>query len=281
MDMNNLGVSILIFLLIVGISGLNKCAQYRCENLNKGITDVNKFKCSTRQITQNQVVFKMERCPSNFQCVDPFGNEDGQCQSVFTQHNLYPGEVCQRNQQCISSSCVQNKTAGTSICKGLNETSACQYDSECDIGLACVAQQCKKWVSVVGYPCGLAPSQAKCASWLTCANGKCQNPGAIAVGHHSDSQLACVTMFNYRGEGETNYTCTYGPMLVGKGGDKPLQCSNPRDKCNYSIKYGGKEITLANTDCECGKNPKGYAYCPLGKGNMVDGIKTVRNNFNN
>lgn len=55
-----------------------------------------------------------------------------------TRSNLFPGEACGKNSECVSSVCTDGK------CTGLTEGQSCDSTDKCGTGLYCKSSTCTK-----------------------------------------------------------------------------------------------------------------------------------------
>jgi len=190
----------------------------------------------------------------------------------ITGANRYPGEDCDGNNTCISTSPTTGTCSKSGKCLGDNSTNTCTSTQSCIAGyycgsdLKCAAQKGS------GVACAVS---SECQNSLVCWDKTCQKSWYTAavntdVSTHTDFQPFSYLCASGQTLGSTSGVC----VSFSNAGtpDKTtllVACTPGKDKCTYNT--GVTATPTIQEECTCGFNPTGVAYCP--KGHDVDSDK--------
>ena len=203
--------------------------------------------------TSHQVL-KIKECSSSEKCqidrtsstqlYDFSASSYGCVSSDWLPGLKYPGEICRQSSECGSGQCSSNGK-----CAGLSQGQPCSVHGDCDVGLVClggVSRFCTAQVSERGH----CESDEECVNSCLCYNRQCTKYLTVPTGStigYSSSSLLCTTGYASRG------VCSEAPKN-SKAADDP--CYSYRD-CKTVFPDGKTDLT----NCLCGLNDKGFAYC--------------------
>lgn len=226
-----------------------------------------KYQCNSAQLTPNQCsayvpdsdTFNLQLCQAkeicnvtnaaalvNTTCTEP---------SVSASVN-WPGEPCRVGTDCLSGNCTKLKCVGVAL------QGNCLGNSDCNPGLYC---------STANSVCvaQLSTGSSGCLNDFECENGAgCDLTGSTGkcVAYHSipaGGAVAECTGTNLLCE---NYLCAYSSQgftcmaKVASSSSLPVMCTtdfNCTSTVDASLGFS------VNSDCSCGINPTGAAYCGL------------------
>lgn len=156
------------------------------------------------------------------------------CTATTVIDKKFPGEVCERAEDCLSLRCTHR------VCEGLPQSAVCSDFADCAPGLICWNGLCTPQVALDG-PCT--------ASWQCANNALC-------------AQSRCVRFFSQPlGQTviDTPQVCESGYETQGKCAVSPSNEKKPDEQC-----YQGTDCRLSNGEsgeCWCGFNTAEMAFC--------------------
>jgi hypothetical protein len=229
------------------------CPTYTCGK-DKDTTVCNIMTESSNGIPNFEI---KKICDAGNKCDLSFEtNKEDTC--VAVGGNLYPGERCTSNSQCMSGKCDTCRNT----CNGNFANEPCASNDECDVGLYCdLSSKCKPWKEI-SEECG---DGVECASYLVCNNKKCVLPGSLQIGDSASNPFACNTL--YIGEVGMKSVCTNGPTRMSEE-----SCPGT---CYYKLVLPSQTPTTISEPCKCGMDDSGDSYCPLGIGDYKEKISIV------
>ena len=245
--------TILLVTLLLGslYAEPEKCQRYRCAALSdpKG--------CSKTEKIDDVIVHTLNPCKNQDEFCDfvhPFGETD-QCVLYGSRPELYPGEFCKDDQECISGTCQAKKKGQPKVCIGNEREEYCDNDGDCNPGLYCHSHLCKPVVPL-GSKCD---DEHKCSATGVCDLNECVLIGSKSPGDASDVPAACSTFFIFKGE------CAKGPKLKADGVAQKAMCPKTGE-CVYKLEAeSGIKITQP---CKCGMVDDTAPYCMPGNGDI-------------
>ena len=255
-----------------------KCPKYSCNSsLPICLLGINPFTENGNDIT---ISLNSEICSINENCVlsnsgiitsndilEIMSKEKitGTC-SIYSYWPSvrYPGELCNIDSDCISSSLCKNGK-----CTGINEGENCTETSECLVGYFCNkdTMKCTKQKKE-GETC---KEGWDCLNFLGCYKGRCIKLGILKPGVINNEITS-----PFPGNDRRDLLCTTGEMDWDLGYCVETRYSedwikrygkninNGFIKCDYGefcyYDNGKKNVPK---DCGCGYNSDGQGYCPL------------------
>ena len=227
-----------IAVLLISAAFASTCPSYECS------TSLPKGEC----IVNNNSTISVEQCDYSEYCPLPIlGNSN--CIAYPIPKN-YPGDYCDQDIDCINGNCVAKK------CVGASANESCDAVWGCNPGLYCniTSSMCQP-SRQQGESC---TSNYDCNNEAGCNDGFCtsffslDNTQPVDYVYHNGFSPMCKT--GYAGFDHTYLThnCTTAPQ---SNSTTPMSC-NIGDTCMSDT----PEVT---TECTCGYNSDGQAYCPL------------------
>lgn len=237
------------------------CPQYKCKQESQDFTSST---CGIYEEDNN--IYYLDPCNSGYTCQEgqtPTANFT--CQATIDYK--YPGEICYSNSDCITGICNNR------VCLGRSKEDDCKEDSDCEAGLFCLH-------NLICYP--LLPAGSKCTKNTECVyTNYCDIPEDSTTGtctsYFSKKSGTIVPKclnpyFDY--QCETGYCITQTDSETGKTislcseyyilkNDPTIPCTSNAD----CIGEDAKSSSTITTECTCGYNPSGNAYCQLLPGN--------------
>lgn len=179
---------------------------------------------------------------------------------VIPDRSILPGELCEKDQECISGTCSKE---ANSTCTGVKEGKGCDLTAQCDKGLYCHNKTCNQ----TGYKCDEQGYGCSINQICDRGSGTCHLIGSIKNDQPAPSPAACQSYYQ-----DQNGNCKDGPKLDNV---KKLECPTGETECEYKNNNG----EIEKLPCVCAKAKTDKKYCALGKGNMDvnDVIFTLRN----
>lgn len=244
---------VLYLFIILHLSDSIVCNPYQCAPAE--------FKMPSNfcSVSYNNTFF-LAPCDTSHYCEIP----TGQCQKIPSNlpQPQYPGEPCTKSSDCTTNSCVQ------SICKGLSSNSTCLSHEECDPGLRCYKESCQKQLDVTDMNCF---NDFDCINSAGCnlpqwsMTGTCTAYFSVPVGQLVSDCIEGVS-----------YLCKSSECKkIGKFGNfgyckasfisvkpSPVKCTSSND-CK-----GTDGLIEDLSDCICGYNSAGNAYCEVFSGDL-------------
>ena len=228
--------------LVVGILGMDsfKCQQYECSVRNE--TKV----CMEQEGKEGEIFQILKPCKDTAMICNIQEKESSKyCSMPEEIKDLYPGEYCIANSQCISNECDHT----SKICIGQKLDEKCSFDNECDPNLYCSEGVCRS-AQKLGEKCD---HELKCEVNAACGNKICVKIGSLKQNDPSLSSMACSSFVS------ENNICVEGYHLHREGGESGLSCPTS-EKCLYE--RGGK--IQFNSTCTCGLSSNANKYCKPG-----------------
>ena len=228
----------LLFLLVCTYADL-KCDTFKCgESLEAE-------PCLQRIIKDSHFEYSLKSCSEGKSCQINENLDKGTC--VQYMPSKYPGEYCTNKAECLSGNCSSNK-----VCHGLNESSKCNNDHECDYGLYCHREDGEEKCTAVIKISKTCTLKNRCDAGLVCNNGICVVIGSIEEEKEANIGSACKTFYS------NGTHCIKGPTLVGS----KTECN---ENCLYIVEATNKSF---NKPCVCGMSESPKKYCSPGIGNL-------------
>ena len=245
-----------IFVLIIGtflvsFTYSQSCQIVKCGEIQEENVCVNPESTTTI----------MKSCPNNLFCNIP--SEDPVDKAYCTEkpkevYPLYPGMKCEKDDECINKSCVQD----TKTCKALKENEVCTSAEECDYGLTCrkVTETSQQKVCTTPSKQGEACiDDTDCDLKNGCYNKVCTPYFSLVDGQYigKSTGIANILSLCQSGYSDENGVCQTNVQEKEK-----TEC-NEQNPCKYKF---GQELMVVPENCLCGYNKDGKSYCKLGSG---------------
>lgn len=228
---------LLLIFVILPLFSAQPCPLLYC---NGTFTE---FGCAKSLVMPKQNLWYLRKCATAAKpyCdFYPANNTESLCQAARIELS-FPGEYCEKNEDCLSGSCA------TGLCKGKILKDKCADDSECNAGMYCSNAMCTM-LSPLGGPCGAG---VQCQVGSVCNIGKCVAIGSLKDGTASDNYLACASM------SMKNRVCIVGSKAAANIIAAGYVC--PAVKyCSYT--------DGSTAPCLCGISSDGLKRCNKGKG---------------
>lgn len=255
---------ILITLLVLPFifTDSEHCPVYKC---NKDDTsDV----CFSLKQNDTDTEITVKKCPTGKQCEEG-EKEEKKCIDKINGTNLFPGQACSANNQCLSDDCTNG------VCVGKTENENCYFHETCGVGLYCAvpstteAGKCKKQ-KPVDQQCS---SDEECENDSGCLFQKCTKYYSLEQGAKTTYKKYCKSNMYVNDEG------------VGRCVDFYLENQNDEcvetDTCVYKIILDGKLYENATSDCQCSMVYATKKFCPLGGNSTLyqDAIKAYTEHY--
>lgn len=243
----------LLFLLTASLAQSQSCHKYMC---NDGSND---FLPSTCIFYLNATdTFYLDPCDpsSSISYCTPIsspGNSSCIAMPPSAKGLSYPGEPCYNNDTCAYGYCYD------SVCRGNGTAQNCTSSYDCDFGNFCDTSYSQPICRIqlpIGNPFCIADEM--CVNNAQCVFGICTKvmsalEGETASNCYSNSSMICASTQCYNG-----YCLGYPKSDYAL----PKLCSN--DTQCYSNSYNNDPYYLTfYSECTCGYNANGYAYCGL------------------
>ncbi len=250
----------------------NTCAKYEC----KSNEDSCAFSHYDTNKTETDVVLS-SICNSTSYCniggspnIVFYNKTDVTGKCTKKPHNIvgvrYPGEECNFDTDCFSpdKSRYTESLVGTclyGVCRGYNETESCQETAWCWKGLYCdnsnmTSPTCAKLKSS-GSEC---KKSNECQNNLLCFEGKCESVWYSQSVGKNVSAIGDSAPEHYCKFGKSyNGICDYLNTTDAVDSQSGLVKCEVGQLCNYTSTSGA-----STKMCECGYNPDGLSYCPMG-----------------
>mmetsp|Transcript_16821 Transcript_16821/g.30069 ORF Transcript_16821/g.30069 Transcript_16821/m.30069 type:complete len:356 (+) Transcript_16821:20627-21694(+) len=230
-----------------------------------------KYLCANSTLTNDAcIVYKPDQ---DTYYLDPCKKSTETCIPTHDQQNVYcidfnsntpttfsyPGEKCVKNDDCVYGTCV-NK-----ICVGSGKGVGCQSNTECDSGLYCnkVSNECTIQVEAGGS----CEDDYQCVNNAACDGKICTQYFSVDANKQvsqceNNTSYLCITG-TCIASGAT-YVCSFAPK---SNSTLPVTCtSSSACKSQPLSNFNNQAFT---TNCECGYNDEGTAYCGLQKGDLL------------
>jgi len=204
------------------------------------------------------------------------GVNDDKCVAQSSSGNLFPGENCTSNTQCLSQTC--QIVGSGKVCMPIAKPGdPCDFDSDCDAKYSCVFAQgqprgvCTVQLDLNGLNCGQTKYDQKCMTGYVCNLKTCVKPFALDVGKEADNPMACNHFHNYYDSNVQKSFCTSGSYLTYfKNSTTPVKCVAAQNNCSYSLNYSSKIVNLGDFPCDFSYNDLDISYCNPGRLQLAD-----------
>ena len=243
-----------------------KCYHYKCREKTQHFTPGT---CIFWQDSTN--TYYLEPCTKKGEsCSSANGFTNVTCAEPTPElGTAYPGELCNKNEDCVSNHC----SGGLCVGKAINE--ACEHTTDCNSGLYCPHHigNCTRL---------MAQNTTGCTEDSHCDYDSICSP----IPNHAEKLNWCIPYFSLGVDHEIsscgdNYIepkCSTGICMAyddddddeddegNKGYCAAVEASynDPSTtKCTYDHKMCKSASGKQRTSCECGHNPNGDAYCNL------------------
>jgi len=199
-------------------------------------------------------IYYINECAHHNQTCVVDSQKNATC-DVLDQNTRYPGDYCEKDEQCISGSCSDKE------CVGKVYDQECTNTYDCNPGLYCnmTANTCKYQVEEGG----------DCDHWYECRNNLTCNLGQCIPYFSLSAESIVDDVQTSTGK---SYSCYYGFANV-------TSTSPPRGVCMKAPVSAAKldepctpGSTCVDTtgkyskNCQCGYNEWSQAYCPVFEG---------------
>lgn len=246
----------MVFLLLLSVSLANAqtvCHKYEC---NDGSVELLPSTCIF--YLNETDTFYLEPCEDN--SVTPYctpisspGNSSCIAMPPSSKGISYPGEPCFSNDTCAYGYCSD------SVCRGNSTAQNCTDDSDCDYGNFCDTSYSTAICRIqlpIGNPFCIRDEM--CVNSAQCVYGVCTQvlslrEGEAANNCDQNSSLLCQSTQCYDG---------YCMGFAESSYSLPKQCANSTECFSNSYNNDPYYLTF-NSDCTCGYNSEGSAYCDL------------------
>lgn len=236
----------LLTIWICGTSAQMSCPAYVCkpETLN-----MNRATCTFYQ----NFTYYLQVCDFGYYCDLTSGTLNSTCEWPTQPINPpvvnWVGEYCNYMTFCKHGNCYEG------LCRGIAVDELCSSNADCDIGLFCKAGTCMEQIEEGEQGCVY---DTDCVNSAGCNSGVCTayfsiDEGEMVSNCTGNINLLCES--SYCIQSLSSFVCL--PSLTSQG-ELPVSCTGNQDCMSAPTKYG----SIA-TNCTCGKNPLGTAYCPL------------------
>lgn len=254
---------------------------------NKDELACNMYKCKEKhQIFNEDICIYWENSTDTY-FVDPCHSSKKECSSGSASTNVtctpissisqfaYPGEYCLKDTDCVSGKCKDEH------CDGKDEDEACDFTTDCNPGLFCPHK--------TGNCTQLMPQDVTgCIDDSQCDYNSVCSP---IIGNE-DHLNKCIAYFSLDVNDKIS-SCRYKYiepqcgtgvcMSVEEDSDETEEetykgfCAEVEasyndpatTKCTYDSKMCLSTSGKLRTECECGHNPSGDAYCNLHPGDTI------------
>lgn len=224
----------------------------------------------------------MQLCPNNLFCNVP--SEDPIDKAYCTEkpktvYLLYPGMKCEKDDDCINKSCIEE----TKTCKALKENEVCTSAEECDYGYTCkkVKETDEQKVCTAPSKQGEAcTNDTDCDLKNGCFNKVCTPYFSLVDGQNIGKSFGITNDFaNLLSLCQSGYSDENGMCQTVFQENEKTEC-NEQKPCNYTF---GKELMVIPENCLCGYNREGKSYCKLGSGDQtyVNYIRLLKEYYTN
>lgn len=228
---------------VLQLSLLNStCYPMQCNN---GQAEMPISSCT---FVSNGTVF-LQPCESDYAC--QIGFETSYCLPAIPDPTSlsYPGEPCKHTFDCKYGICKNG------YCQGFEAGKGCTLSAECSPGLYCKVGNCVTLLTIGKGPCLV---DFECQNSAGCLDGLCVAYFSLAVGA---TVSVCASEFSVFC---STATCWQGQCINALRSSKtlPTPCINYQD-CTSNLSSSG---VIFYSDCGCGYNNQGQAYCSLFSG---------------
>ena len=258
MTYSNLFCNIMLFLLslLSQVCESLNCASYMCSLSNLNLNDTSYCIYSINNI------YHLGLCNSIlYGCnpISPYNQTKCTYQDPYVPYSLLPGNKC-----IYASDCAPTNDCVSNICRGFIKGASCSQDSACDIGLYCAAGVCASQIPINGNGC---LDDNDCVNGAGCNNmnpadptlNKCLAYFSLAIGTQANNIWLCQSSYIF------NSACVTAPVSASL----PMQCVS-NEQCTSKPING----LVYTSECVCGYNPTGSAYCELFNGD-ADSLKAI------
>lgn len=244
----------MILLLIIQLGTSQECTPISCPS---SPTDECLY-------TLNNEIW-VSLCAADYYCNTTSISGTSYCMPMnFTLR--YPGDLCSLDLQCMGGVC----SSGT--CTGPSLGDLCEESSGCLPGFYCLESKC------IGQakPGATCTNDYQCVNSAFCNLGTCTTYWSLTAGQLTEVPVNGLSMGCKTGAAlstGTSYIC--GTADVSK--NLPSKCSQTGQCTSAS--------GIFSSDCICGNNPNGQAYCPLFPGDpqvqsaLTSSAKVLQNNY--
>lgn len=197
--------------------------------------------------SKNKNFYSLTNCKKGEFCeYDYLLKQEGNSSCKET-YELLPGSKCNKDTQCLSQKCINNK------CVGFEEGLNCTKHKDCDVGLACFSsQKCRKQIQLTNNePCTMSE---ECENNLGCSiKGKCIQYFSLDLGEDTSNSLFCRSGFSYGGK-------CMNKILVNDDGFpiNNFKCEANQSTCRYRLSNG----EYLREKCVCSVTDKSQTFCP-------------------
>jgi hypothetical protein len=238
------------------------CPSYKCKS------DSQKFDDGTCGYYDKQDhTFYIDACDSGKNCTAGIHFDSNYtCIKDDKEPLAYPGEKCDNDRDCFSSSCINYK------CKGIEEYEICDADTDCDPLLYCdldgtktcrallpINSTCSRdWECDYGTFCyiPIGADDGNCSSYFNISSGTELNSCKGEVIDYQCKTGFCLIDDNDPVLGPI-YTCS---QIFSLKNDPKEPCRNDFDCIGF---YEDEYESLLYSKCTCGYSKSGQAYCEL------------------
>lgn len=249
----------IVIITLIQLGFLQVCPVFQCYEFP------NENACAMKSQGENGFVMNLRGCNTtinkDYVCPLSAQEEEEDICALPSPKKVFPGEVCNTTEDCISGTC-ENK-----LCVGKKEGDKCGADYECGPNLYCL-ETCKPAIKN-GEPCNTTD---KCKADALCLQNKCVQYASIDNNQPALVPATCKSLFMYEGK------CSAGPTL-SEDNKKTNICigrNNLEPICKYSISNGPS----FNESCTCGMTNTTFGLCKLGEGDyQVDYVNLYKPNI--
>jgi hypothetical protein len=259
-----------------------KCPIFKCDFTPMEDKKICANKIFDVQKKQLNISLFENSCRWNLEICNFDGNynttntEESLCKSFESIGKKYPGENCEKNEDCYA----EEKTEifgicanRTKICLGKNLGETCAFTSQCNKGLYCkkgeLSSKCETQLSK-GKVC---ESSYDCKNNLGCFNNTCNDVFfTLKLGDEINNnfdpeiprEIFCESQMIMRTDNTTRYRCAKKNHKDFKNSTiDDLVICNYNQMCNYTLTNNFTNENLQES-CTCGYNKDGFGYCPRG-----------------
>lgn len=204
-----------------------------------------KGSCSKFELKDGKPTLFLGECDKDKYCHYLFSDKVENCSD--TPPKKYPGEFCEKKEECLSNNCTKNVCNATKI-----ESMECSSHAECDVGFYCGKKKTCVKLKDHNETCS---KDEPCKVSMVCSNSKCVGRGTIKDGGEASVPEACESFYLKEKK------CQEGPKLA----NTEKKCKDENTTCTY--KYTNNETAFIRR-CKCGVTEDGSSYCAPGIGDI-------------
>eukprot|EP00826_Nyctotherus_ovalis_P049511 TRINITY_DN5998_c0_g1_i12.p1 TRINITY_DN5998_c0_g1~~TRINITY_DN5998_c0_g1_i12.p1 ORF type:complete len:253 (+),score=56.56 TRINITY_DN5998_c0_g1_i12:267-1025(+) len=236
------------FILLTAFAVVQTYASSLCALYREDGTLEDKV-CARMEAKDNVLHISLKECTGKI-CIFSQETYGGRCVEYFS--GLYPGEKCEKPEECLTGKSKDGFCAGETIGTSCTGDVICESGSYCD-------NKSKVCTAVVAESGDCSGGQ-ECSVGLMCDGTKCVKMFSIEKGKESALPALCETFYIREGK------CADGPFLKRKDGDPSEEPTVCIEECNYEYKEAPTQGY--STKCACGKSDKETLYCNPGIGEI-------------